>query len=92
MQVVPQHHFVSALHTVVCRDVDAMFNDFYNHLISAQVRGIVTPTEWSTTFSGTLGSHSRGKGFSIHTNFFICIRNLIMYFESIIDIAFYFNI
>lgn len=81
MQVVPQHHSVSALHTV-CRDVDAMFNDFYNHLISAEVRGVVTPTEWSTTFSGTLEVTQAEKDFQ-YTQIFLFVLGimyLIMYF------------
>lgn len=36
---------------VACRDVDAMYDEFFNHLVPGESRGIVAPNEWSYAYS-----------------------------------------
>lgn len=36
--------------TMVYRDVDVVFNDFYNHLVPHEAQSVLTPSTWSGTF------------------------------------------
>lgn len=47
MQVIPRELSVYVPSVMPHRDVDAMYKDFFNHLVSAKARGIVALSEWS---------------------------------------------
>ena len=36
--------------TIVCRDVDAMYDDFLNHMVLTEVRCIIAPSNWSCAY------------------------------------------
>lgn len=50
MHVVPRESFVSPSPTMLRGDVEAMHDDFLNHLVPHEARGIIIPSEWNCAF------------------------------------------
>lgn len=50
LQVILKDLFMSTPPAMVCRDVDPMYDDLYNHPVPNKARSMVLPRKWGSAF------------------------------------------
>ena len=51
LQVIPRDPFVFYSHTMVREDVDTMYDNLYNYLVSNEAQSVVAPCQWSSALN-----------------------------------------